>query len=410
MGDMTWTTPSDLKKQVQKFWDQGLLLKELVYPEEASYPRKLRLKVPSSAEALSQFPEVRDWAKALTQEERHYRLELRKFKHHLLGKNTLPHSAWLDSHDAACALIQRTSEVRCFQALLETTRSRAPQLLPWLAQKPLKALEHAEVWTQFLELIDWMRRHPRPGIFLRQVDLPGIHSKFIEKHRRVLEELLDLSLPESVINRDFKGTEGFVRRYGFREKPERVRFRILDPELALFGPGVEQDLTLDRRTFSQRNLRVHRVFITENEVNFLAFPPVSQSLVIFGQGYGFQQLLGVRWLQGLPIFYWGDLDTHGFAILSQLRGHFPQTVSFLMDRETLLSHRSFWGQESQPKTQELDHLHPEEQVVYDDLRQDRLGPRVRLEQERIRFARLQQVLSQLQDSEGLSFKTTGETS
>ena len=34
------------------------------------------------------------------------------------------------------------------------------------------------------------------------------------------------------------------------------------------------------------------------------------------------------------IFYWGDLDAHGFQILSEIRTHFNQVESFLMDRAT----------------------------------------------------------------------------
>lgn len=37
------------------------------------------------------------------------------------------------------------------------------------------------------------------------------------------------------------------------------------------------------------------------------------------------------WLADCTLWYWGDLDTQGFAILSQLRGYWPQTRSFLMD-------------------------------------------------------------------------------
>lgn len=39
---------------------------------------------------------------------------------------------------------------------------------------------------------------------------------------------------------------------------------------------------------------------------------------------------------------WGDIDTHGFAILDRLRRHFPQVRSMLMDRATLLAHEGQW--------------------------------------------------------------------
>jgi hypothetical protein len=91
------------------------------------------------------------------------------------------------------------------------------------------------------------------------------------------------------------------------------------------------------------------------------------------------------WLHRCRLLYWGDIDTHGFAILDQLRGFFPHAASFLMDQETVLAHRSHWGVEPVPARQDLSRLTPEEAAVYDDLRFDRHQPRLRLEQERVGF-------------------------
>ncbi len=38
------------------------------------------------------------------------------------------------------------------------------------------------------------------------------------------------------------------------------------------------------------------------------------------------------WLARCQVYYWGDIDTHGFAILDQLRTHIPHARSLLMDR------------------------------------------------------------------------------
>ena len=174
-------------------------------------------------------------------------------------------------------------------------------------------------------------------------------------------------------------------RYGFLDKPARVRFRMLDPTVRLLPMASDQDITLTQAAFSSLAPPVTTVFITENEINFLAFPNVRDSMVIFGAGYGFANLATVHWLQEKNILYWGDIDTHGFAILNQLRGFFPHTVSFLMDRETLLAHRQFWGSEPQPQTGDLLCLTTEEQALYDQLRQHTWGVSVRLEQEKIGF-------------------------
>ena len=137
------------------------------------------------------------------------------------------------------------------------------------------------------------------------------------------------------------------------------------------------------------------MFFTENEVNFLAFPPVPNSIVVFGAGYGFDVLAGTRWLHQCRIHYWGDIDTHGFAILDQLRTHLPHAESLLMDRPTLMAHTAQWGEEPQALVRDLPRLDAQEAALFDALRDNRLRPRLRLEQERIGFGWLQQALAGL---------------
>jgi hypothetical protein len=165
------------------------------------------------------------------------------------------------------------------------------------------------------------------------------------------------------------------------------------------------DITLTQADFARLALPVKKVFFTENEVNFLAFPPMVDSLLIFGAGYGFEALQGAHWLHGCRLYYWGDIDTHGFAILDQLRAQLPQVQSLLMDRATLMAHQSQWGEEPQPVLRELPRLTASEAQLFDDLRAQRLragspgaetaGAGVRLEQERIGYAWLKTALSEL---------------
>ncbi len=200
-----------------------------------------------------------------------------------------------------------------------------------------------------------------------------MHSKLIEGHRGVLGELFDLVLSPEEIDATAVGVGGFCRRYGFQDKPLRVRFRILDPTLALFSTESDQDVTVTQATFARLELPVTRVFITENEINFLAFPDVPEAMVIFGVSYGFENLAEVEWLRDRVIHYWGDIDTHGFAILNQLRGYFPHVASLLMDRETLMKHQALWGFEPSPETVALTRLTAEESAFYDQLRRDELS-------------------------------------
>ena len=93
--------------------------------------------------------------------------------------------------------------------------------------------------------------------------------------------------------------------------------------------------------------------------------------------------------------YWGYIDTHGFAILNQLRGFFPHATSFLMDQQTFLEHRTLWGVEPSPETGILTRLTTEESALYDQLRRNELGGQLRLEQKKIWFKWLVEALGAL---------------
>jgi hypothetical protein len=391
---MNWTTPADLRAQVQRLWDNGTLLASLA-GAAPPFPRRLPLKGPNSGEISDRFEEVRHWIVQLEQGARQYRVVRRSFNHRILGPNDIPAEVWIDTLDEALALIGRRREAERFARLVAMTTAQQPALVSWLEKRPLSALARAEAWQALLDVVAWLQHHPRPGVYLRQVDLPGVHSKFIEAHKAVLAELLDLALPPDAIERAATGASGFCRRYGFCDKPTRIRFRLLDPSLALLATDTDQDFTVTSDTFTRLNPPVQTVFITENEINFLAFPPSPGSMVIFGGGYGFDMLAEAAWLHRCTLQYWGDIDTHGFAILDQLRVHFPHAVSLLMDQETLLAHRMQWGREAQPEQRELLRLTPPERALYDDLRQHRFAEHLRLEQERIGFAWVRAALSRL---------------
>jgi len=398
---MTWTTPADLRAQVQKLWDKGVLLRPLAQTA-AWEPVRLRLTSPTSAELTTRFDAVRLWVAqmrkvAAGEGQRGYRVVWREFRHQVLGSNALPEAVWLDTLDDALAVLGKHKEAQRFtQQLVQITRTQMPVLLPWLEKRPLNALALAEVWPRLLQVVAWVRAHPRPGIYLRQVDVPGVDSKFIEAHRSVLTELLDLALPPDAMDASAQGLSQFCRRYGFLDKPLRVRFRWLDAALALWPNATEHDITLTQTAFAQLPCTPRRVFITENEINFLTFPPVPDSMVIFGAGYGFEALAGARWLQACEVHYWGDIDTHGFAILDQLRATLPHARSLLMDQATLLAHQTLWGEESQPLLRDLPRLTPPEVALFNALRDKHWKTQLRLEQESISMAWVKQALYQVE--------------
>ncbi len=396
-----WTDQTDLQVQVQRLWDRGLLLRSLMSGTEVGdadsrlvFPYRLRLKRPASADLVERFEDVRTWIAGLNAADR-IRIVRRRVNHRVLGANDVPAEAWLDSLDDALTVVGRRREAALFEEVLAETRRRRPPLLTWVGKRPLVALDHATVWEKLLDFIDWIEANVGPGIYLRQVDLPGIDTKFVETHRAVLSELIDHGLPAAVIEPGATGARGFERRLGFRTKPNLVRFRVLDPGRSVLAAGglpPTQDVSLDSETFAILDPAVSRVYVVENEINFLAFPECADAMVLWGGGFGTERFASAAWLERRRVLYWGDIDTHGFAILDEVRRRFSHVESFLMDGRTLLDHRQFWGCESKPEIRDLPRLTTQEAQLYDDLRCDRHGHNVRLEQERIGYDRLVQAL------------------
>ena len=392
-----WSRPAQLRQQLLRLWERGELLRDLV-TGHARFPLRLALKAPSSTDITGQFDAVRNWTAELAATPA-LRIDWREVRHRVQGRQQLPDSVWIDNLDSALLWIGKRNESAQFAAQLDLTRQNHPALLPWLEKRPLQALALHREWPRLLDVVGWRTANPRPKIYLRQIDLPGIHSKFIEAHRGVLTELLDLALPIEEVDTSRSGTSQFAARYGFLDKPVRIRFRLLDPVITTLPALEAPDITLDADSFSQLQLPVRQVFITENEINFLAFPPCDDAMVIFGAGYGWDALAKAQWLNQCSIHYWGDIDTHGFAILNQLRHRFPHVQSLLMDQPTLEAHRDLWGTEDKSVTTDLPLLTAEERHLYDQLRDNRIRPGLRLEQERIGFNWLRLQLRELPGNE-----------
>jgi hypothetical protein len=360
------------------------------------FPLRLTLRAPTSADISDRFDAVRAWATALaTMSEVH--VIWRDVRHRVQGMQRVPESLWVDTVDDAVSLLEKAPDCAAFVEVIALTDAHMPELRPWLSRRPLVAAQLASDWQRLLTVVSWIVAHPRSGRYIRQISLPGIHSKFIESHRGVLSELLDQVLPADAIDMTRSGIAHFSARYGFAQKPTRIRFRELDPRRSLLPGLAGADIALDAESFSKLNADVKRVFITENETSFLTFPSVPDGIVIFGSGYGWDALAKADWLNRCAIYYWGDIDTHGFAILNQLRRHFRAVTSILMDRTTFDTHADSWGSEASPVMTDLPGLTAEEGSLYNDLRYRRLQPDVflRLEQEYVDYAVVEAALRRI---------------
>jgi len=159
--------------------------------------------------------------------------------------------------------------------------------------------------------------------------------------------------------------------------------RILDSEIRnqLGGLG---DICFSQEEAANLDIKPTHVFIVENLQTGLAFEDLPGSVVIMALGYGVDVLGNIPWLHPARCIYWGDIDTHGFAILNRARTYIPSLETVLMDEQTLFAHKDLWVQEKdQCNSSELPLLTKSEYELFLSLKNNTFGQQVRLEQERI---------------------------
>jgi len=174
-----------------------------------------------------------------------------------------------------------------------------------------------------------------------------IHTKFIENHKNIIDELLEfidkqeeLWIIQPLIEKNLKLL--FEQKYNLKIKPNFIRFRYLDKNLQTkFLWTKIDDIYLKIQDFEQIDIKCNKVFIVENEINYLTFPEIKNSIIIWWKWFNISNIKNIEWLNKKEILYWWDLDSHGFKILVQCRKYFKHTKSLFMDKEVYDKYKQY---------------------------------------------------------------------
>jgi hypothetical protein len=170
-------------------------------------------------------------------------------------------------------------------------------------------------------------------------------------------------------------------------------FPLPDGRQPLPGFRLRRLEMLNWGTFCSLDWKGLTVIITENKMRttFLTLPAAPNTLGIWGGGGAAELLTSVNWLAGCRLLYWGDIDVHGFHIVSRLRRAFPNLASVLMNEATLDAFQEFIVTANEASYEEISNLTPEEHRAYQRVRAGKLL----LEQEKIPHAHAVHMLSSL---------------
>lgn len=346
---------------------------------------------------LKEWQALKKSAEYATFERGHVKTALR-FKRSPFGEHDVPCTWCFDTPEAVATELNELPR-------WENAQRRFDRLAAWLQeedQSDASIMKRVSQWRRvvsrrfdlladvkdddfelLIRVTEWIWRHPNSGLYPRQLPIEGIDSKWIEGQpdkqikgwRRVLTAWI-------WVLRSGSTSHNFYTVTGLRAPPDRLRVRLLDRELrAQFG-GLS-DIEAPAHEFIDLKLTVRRVLIVENLVNGLACEELPGTLVFMRRGYAVDALGKLPWLADLPVFYWGDIDTDGLAILNRLRSYLPKVQSMMMDEETLHEFKPLWGVDTTHLVQSLPHLTVAELKLYQELCIDKHGVKVRLEQERI---------------------------
>lgn len=351
------------------------------------FPRFISFGKVKAKDTLDNFPLIRDGIEVLINESKDkkgygYTVEFIQRNDQKIGTQNFPEKIFFETLDDYLKFFRKGKEYEHFMIIVHKLTTDLPQLLPWAESNPLKVIDNLEEWDDIKKVCKYFLDNPKPNIYIREIPL-DISTKFIEKNTAIIKPLLDILIEEHV-NKD--ETE-FTKHFNLKDAESLIRFRILDLKIAqdLFS-GVD-DLSIPQNQFNKLDISCSRVFIFENKTNysnifnFLTLPLIKDSIAIFGKGFCIGLLKEAEWLSDKQIIYWGDIDAHGFQILSQIRGYFPKTRSCMMDFETFREFRDLAVTGADTNVVMLDNLTDKEREMFEYL--INLKENNRLEQEKI---------------------------
>lgn len=379
--------PEDIKKEALR-WFPDILSSSV--QGNSAFPRDLRFGKIKPDETLVNLKKINDEITNLKDRSKEqigygYCIDFVTRRDRKIGEQRFPSRIYFDDLDDYLKFIRKEKEYHDFIITTQRIIAEIPQLRSWIVANPKKVLANINNWNDLIKVCKYFIEFPKPNVYIRELPL-DISTKFIEENKALIKNLLDILIEENLNNDE---TE-FEKRFNLKYREPLIRFKILDNGISqtLFY-GVN-DLSIPQSQFNTLNMPCKRIIILENKTNysnifnFLTLPSLKDSISVFGQGFSINLLKNAEWLSNKQIIYWGDIDAHGFQILSQIRGYFPQTRSCMMDIETFSEFKDLAVTGSEINLTTLDHLTHEEHRLFEHL--INLKKNNRLEQEKIPHA------------------------
>lgn len=370
---------NEIKSKIKKWWDDGSFLRaslsgtpyfkrdvpKIGLDDIKNIHKNIDSVFKSQDELVKNSKEVKGYGFSIEWQEKNYKI---------IGSNKFIKRITVDTEEDFLKIIHKEKEFTIFKENVDFILGEFPELKDWVLQNPLLIIENTNKWEELAKVLKYFKNdHISNKYFIRELPV-NVHTKFIEQNKTIISSLLNTLIPDKINSSE----KDFHSRHYLKNKEKLIRVRLLCPELMSKNPYI--DFSIPLSDFIKKEIPSDAIFITENEMNFLTLPLKKNAIAIWSSG-GFQisYLSDVGWMKQKQIYYWGDIDAAGLAILSQLRSYYPNSISLLMDKITFDKYYQDGKSDKKIPANNLKGLNEKELEFFFYLKRENL----RLEQEKI---------------------------
>ena len=343
------------------------------------FPIRIGLKPPTGRSAIADMAHfqtfIAQWRSYSVQ--KHILWDVKDYR--TLSEQTVPTFFVLENLKELIEFVGKEATVRSetwvknMAPMLRITEAFYPVLV-----KHLKTVEQMRLSdaTLLSDLIKQLSFQMGVGQYLRALPLVGVDTKFLENYKALISDMLDV-LHEGAVTE----SGGLLEWLGCLKNPKgwlTIRPLCERAKASLGGFPVMQ---LHSDVLRDHPLSASNILVVENMQSGLGLPLLNDTIAVFGGGKNVSWM-DADWLKSKRVAYWGDIDSWGLNILSDVRAKLPSVNAIMMDSETIHQHEERMVIEPEPLEKRPEFLLDTEVQVFLGLK-DRQYLGSRLEQERL---------------------------
>lgn len=329
------TATADLRDRCEKRWLDWVLARD-------TWPLRRQLKPPTGDDFTKNLIATQNWAAtwhtAINEGRVPGSVTTTSRRAINLGDHDLPKVWTIDTPEEALTLtpgLQHQFHCAATRLNLAVTHPGIVwddiKQVPYTSAKTIAKLDDSD-WSNAVAVVSQLAAGPVEAMMVRQLAVPGVHSKWIEQHASLLGAMIgaptDTELGDPLTR--------LIDHIGLKAKETPVhvalrcpRLRAATAELHRFDAPVS--------VLNASTIRPDVVLIVENdELGHTITADIDGAAIIHGLGSGAPILVDLEWLTtASTVLYWGDIDRAGLSILATLRRTGVPATAILMDEITL---------------------------------------------------------------------------